>query len=67
MTLLSFQMINNGVHWMSDYPLALGIGYLFGKLIVDAGREKVKTDNEKSAFNFRIFPSIRNNDSFGIT
>lgn len=67
MTLLSFQMINNGVHWMSDYPLALGIGYLFGKLIVDEGRSKVKGDDQRSAFNFKIYPSIRNNDAFGIT
>ena len=67
MTLLSFQMINNGVHWMSDYPLALGIGYLFGKLIVDEGRTKVEGKSQKSAFNFKIYPSIRNNDAFGIT
>jgi hypothetical protein len=30
MTLVSLAMVNNGVHWTSDYPLALGIGYVFG-------------------------------------
>jgi len=27
-------MINNGVHWAGDYPLALGIGYICGKMAV---------------------------------
>lgn len=66
MTLLSFQMINNGVHWMSDYPLALGIGYLFGKFIVDEGRKKVNDNSQKGAFNFKVYPLIGTYDSFGI-
>jgi hypothetical protein len=36
--LLSFQMMNNGVHWAGDYPLALGLGYKFGKIAVHRGR-----------------------------
>ncbi len=32
MTVLAFQMLNNGVHWASDYPLALAIGYTMGKI-----------------------------------
>lgn len=35
---LAFQMVNNGVHWYSDYPLAVGMGYLFGKIAVESGR-----------------------------
>jgi hypothetical protein len=35
MTLVSLAMVNNGVHWSSDYPLALGVGYLFGKVSFD--------------------------------
>ncbi|MCB0350275.1 MAG: phosphatase PAP2 family protein [Bdellovibrionales bacterium] len=31
-TVLSFQMMNNGVHWASDYPLGIAMGYLAGKL-----------------------------------
>jgi hypothetical protein len=38
MTLVSFSMINNGVHWVSDYPLALGIGYVTGKATVKLNR-----------------------------
>lgn len=40
--LLGFQMLNNGVHWASDYPLALALGYGFGKIAVAGGRKKVE-------------------------
>ena len=38
MTVLGFQMMNNGVHWVSDYPLAIAIGYGLGKVAVSHGR-----------------------------
>lgn len=31
LSLLSFQMVNIGVHWASDYPLALFLGYVSGR------------------------------------
>ena len=37
MTALSFQMVNNGVHWWSDYPLALYMGWAFGKIAAGRG------------------------------
>jgi len=40
--LLSFSMLNNGVHWASDYPLAIGIGYAFAKVVTAAGRTEIK-------------------------
>ncbi len=36
--LCSLAMINNGVHWASDYPLGAAIGYGYGKYI--AGKNK---------------------------
>ncbi len=47
MTILGFQMVNNGVHWVSDYPLAIAIGYGLGKVATSHGRKVVST--EKSA------------------
>jgi membrane-associated PAP2 superfamily phosphatase len=44
MTLLGFQMINNGVHWASDYPIAIAIGYGIGKVAVSRGRKVVSTE-----------------------
>ncbi len=39
---LSFQMVNNGVHWASDYPLGFAVGYGIGKAIASGGRTAVK-------------------------
>jgi len=42
MTVLGFQMLNNGVHWASDYPLGIALGYGFGKIAVRKGRTPVE-------------------------
>jgi hypothetical protein len=44
-SLLAFQMMNNGVHWASDYPLGIGMGYLFGKIASETGRKKISSDS----------------------
>ncbi len=36
---LMFQMVNNGVHWWSDYPLGLFIGYTVGKVVAGRWRQ----------------------------
>ena len=41
MTLLGYSMLNNGVHWASDYPLGIAIGYGFAKIAVRNGRTRV--------------------------
>ena len=42
LTLLGFQMVNNGVHWVSDYPLGLAVGYGVGKAIAGGGKTAAK-------------------------
>ncbi|MBA4146371.1 MAG: hypothetical protein C0523_11440, partial [Cytophaga sp.] len=37
-TLVGLAMINNGVHWAGDYPLALGIGYVTAHATVKMNR-----------------------------
>lgn len=39
--LISLSMINNGVHWISDYPLAFALGYGFGKLLSKKTKLKI--------------------------
>jgi len=57
MTILSFQMVNNRVHWVSDYPLALSIGYSFGRIAVARGRAKSGGNSfEKNTTSFQ--PSV---------
>lgn len=43
--LVGFAMINNDVHWASDYPLAIGLGYLCAKQV--AKRNRILRDNKK--------------------
>ena len=50
LTLLSFQMMNNGVHWISDYPMAIAIGYSLGKIAANRGRTLInKSDSIQSS------------------
>lgn len=39
--LTSFAMLNNGVHWSSDYPLAIALGYLSGRIIFERHHKKL--------------------------
>jgi hypothetical protein len=48
--LLSFQMMNNGVHWASDYPLAIALGYSFGRISVRRGRTRKSDDQDRVSF-----------------
>ena len=56
--LVALSMINNGVHWASDYPLAIGLGYLCGRQLVKNSRRALhptakKKHNELSyTFNY---------------
>jgi hypothetical protein len=49
-TVVGYAMINNGVHWAGDYPLALGIGYVCGKATVKINR-LVSSDNKSKKRN----------------
>jgi hypothetical protein len=57
MTGLAFQMVNNGVHWYSDYPLSIYMGYAFSKIALGHNGRKIQT--------VRIYPSIVGN-GFGL-
>lgn len=46
MGLTGFAMMNTEVHWAGDYPLALAIGYISGKVTVDRHRKKATRQTE---------------------
>jgi membrane-associated phospholipid phosphatase len=41
--LVGYSMINNRVHWASDYPLAIALGYLCAKQVLKNNRRVLKT------------------------
>lgn len=43
--LLAYAMMNNGVHWASDYPLGIALGYTFAKVVVAHGHTEIKKDS----------------------
>ena len=45
--LVGYAMINNSVHWISDYPLALVLGYLCGKQVAKTNRKLFRTSTHK--------------------
>lgn len=47
-TCLGVSMVNTGIHWYSDYPLALVLGYTFGNLAVHPHWGE-KSDKEETA------------------
>jgi membrane-associated phospholipid phosphatase len=49
---LMFQMMNNGVHWASDYPLGIGMGYVFGKAATKIVKKDSKDKESETAWNF---------------
>ncbi len=45
MGLCGYQMLNNGVHWMGDYPLAIAMGYSVGRYAFERGHVKVNKNS----------------------
>jgi hypothetical protein len=58
MTLLSFQLTNIGVHWASDFPLAIGIGHVFGKAAASHGKTKIVNPLGGPTPEFSLLPTF---------
>lgn len=60
---LAFGMVNNGVHWASDYPLGIGLGYVFGKGAASIAKKNHQAlDETKPSSSY--FPSISDDGTF---
>jgi hypothetical protein len=57
-TLLGWEMVNNGVHWASDYPLGIGMGYVFGKAAAKLGKKQLKKseDGTQDKYSWTVVP-----------
>jgi membrane-associated phospholipid phosphatase len=56
LTALSFQMMNNGVHWASDYPLGIAMGWVFGQAAVKMARPSTSESMEKKETTWMFLP-----------
>ena len=54
---LSFQMMNNGVHWASDYPLGFAMGLLYGHTALHMGEAEDEKGQETVA-KVHYYPSF---------
>lgn len=55
---LCFQMMNNGVHWASDYPLGIAVGYGLGKAIASGGRTAAKRSGPAAPTALKLAPYL---------
>ncbi|MDP4117054.1 MAG: phosphatase PAP2 family protein [Bacteroidota bacterium] len=53
-TLIGISMVNQGIHWYSDYPLAIFLGYSFGKIA--SSHSFISGDENKADSGLHIQP-----------
>jgi hypothetical protein len=74
MAICGYQMMNNGVHWAGDYPLAFALGYSVGRMAVNRNREIIRHSRNHSQIGnrkkikpkFQLAPVYYGNDASGI-
>lgn len=57
---LTLAMVNNGVHWLSDDPLGIAIGYAMAKIVTAKGHAVIdkKGDVQRTSFFQKIKPDL---------
>lgn len=56
LSLLGWQMVNNGVHWASDYPLGIAMGYVIGKASTRLGKRDKKEEEKPDEVSWYVLP-----------
>lgn len=67
MGLLGYAMLNNGVHWVSDYPLAIAIGYTCGKIALSHGRQVISKKLKDHGISSSLTPVYLGQGSLGLS
>ncbi|MEI7812504.1 MAG: phosphatase PAP2 family protein [Ignavibacteria bacterium] len=67
-TFVAVGMVNKGIHWYSDYPLAVALGYAFGKLVANPAGE-ISNDSSESGekLSCTVSPYLNYNGVAGLT
>jgi membrane-associated phospholipid phosphatase len=50
-------MVNSGIHWYSDYPLSIALGYYFGMIV--AHPDGIAFENDDKAVQISLIPIAR--------
>ena len=72
MGILGWGRLNNGVHWASDYPAGIAIGWLAADIAYERGKKRRRihdheSTTQKSGFQLNaIIPYTFSNDGFGM-
>jgi hypothetical protein len=61
---MAFNMVSSKVHWVSDYPLALLIGYVIGK---NAAERRIIKSKRTDVHGKPIEPKFKTDFSFNFT
>ncbi|MBF8248212.1 MAG: hypothetical protein HW374_1012 [Bacteroidetes bacterium] len=56
--LLAIGMVNNGIHWYSDYPLGLFLGYYFGMIAAHPEGSKISEGMDGTKARFSVLPRL---------
>lgn len=67
MGVLGYSMMNNGVHWASDYPLAIAIGYVYGKIALSHGQQVIHKKRSNSLVSSTVTPILMGENGFGMS
>lgn len=67
MGILGYAMLNNGVHWASDYPLAIALGYTCGKIAVSHGRQVISKKLKEHGISSSLTPIYLGQGTMGLS
>ena len=67
MGLVGYAMVNNGVHWMGDYPLAIAIGYACGSIALGRGQKIISKKSNVSGYKSSIMPLFLGHNGYGLS
>ena len=67
MGILGYAMMNNGVHWMGDYPIAIAIGYTCGKIALSRGQVKIHKKPSVSRYKSSLMPIFLGPNGYGLS
>ncbi len=57
-TFIAVGMVNNGIHWYSDYPLGIFLGYSFGMIATHREMFHVWGEGKQNSLNLSLSPAI---------